>query len=354
MLGGFSLRMQAQTTYIEGTAKGPSTTATCNATSLNDSFLLTSAAGTASTRTVNVSASSLYGIGFFTNTGVPGLTSWIDGAYSLALDNTTTNANIKVSDICIARVSATGASLTSLCHTGAINTALSTAAVRTFTCQVTAALATSNTDRLLAIVVLQNIATSRQSVTLRSNGANDKVTFTAAVPHINSLTPASGSASTSVTISGTAFGVATGTVLFNGTTATVSSWNDTSIVATVPAAASTGSVVVTAGGVASNGVTFTVVLPPSVSTVAPLSGSAGTAVTLSGSNFGAARGTGSVTFNGAAAGITSWSDTSIVATVPALTASGNIVVTAGNGSASNGVSFTVPAPSISNISPDSA
>jgi YD repeat-containing protein len=354
IVGALSFPLNAQTTYIEGTAKGPTTTATCNSTSLADSFLLTSVAGTTSTRTVNINASSLYGIGFFTNTGVPGLTSWIDGTYSLALDNTTTNANIKISDVCIARVSSTGASLTSVCHTGSINTALSTAALRTFNCQVTSALATSSTDRLLAIVVLQNVATSRQSVTLRSNGANDKITFTPASPQINTLTPTSGPAGGSVTIAGTAFGLSTGTVKFNGVTATVSSWSDTSIVTTVPSAATTGSVIVTAGGVSSNGVTFTVASPPSVSSIAPLSGAAGTPVTITGSNFGTPQGTGTVKFNGTAATVASWTTTSISASVPPLATSGNIIVTTSAGLASNGTAFTIPAPSISSISPGTA
>src|SRR5215475_7356734 len=147
LLGAFLQPMEAQTTtYIEGTAKGPNSSATCNSVSLSDSFLLTSTAGTASTRSVSVSSSSFYGIGYFTNTGVPGLTSWVDGTYSLVLDNTTTNSNIKVTDVCIVRVSSSGSALTTVCHVGSINTVLSTAAVRTFNCAVTSPTATANTD----------------------------------------------------------------------------------------------------------------------------------------------------------------------------------------------------------------
>src|SRR5208337_4100139 len=49
----------------------------------------------------------------------------------------------------------------------------------------------------------------------------------------------------------------TSTVKFNGIAATPTSWNATSIVAPVPTGATTGNVVVTVGGVASNGVAFT-------------------------------------------------------------------------------------------------
>jgi hypothetical protein len=48
------------------------------------------------------------------------------------------------------------------------------------------------------------------------------------------------------------------TVTFNGLAATVTSWTDTTIVATVPGGATTGPVVVTVSGRASNGPTFTV------------------------------------------------------------------------------------------------
>src|SRR5246500_2499497 len=50
----------------------------------------------------------------------------------------------------------------------------------------------------------------------------------------------------------------TSTVTFNGTAATVTSWSATSIATSVPTGATTGNVVVTVGGVASNGVSFTV------------------------------------------------------------------------------------------------
>jgi Protein of unknown function (DUF4038)/IPT/TIG domain/Putative collagen-binding domain of a collagenase len=92
-----------------------------------------------------------------------------------------------------------------------------------------------------------------------SNGMTFTVT-SASAPSISSLNPNSGPVGTSVTIAGTNFGSAQGTstVRFNGTAATATSWSATSIVALVPAGATTGSVVVTVGGVASNGVLFTV------------------------------------------------------------------------------------------------
>jgi hypothetical protein len=74
------------------------------------------------------------------------------------------------------------------------------------------------------------------------------------------LNPASGLVGASVTIAGANFGATQGTstVKFNGAAATPTNWSATSIVAPVPAGATTGNVVVTVGGVASNGMSFTV------------------------------------------------------------------------------------------------
>src|SRR6266849_1381911 len=86
-------------------------------------------------------------------------------------------------------------------------------------------------------------------------------TLYAANPTITSLTPNSGAVGASVTIAGSNFGATQGTstVTFNGTTATATSWSATSIVAVVPTGATTGNVVVTVSGLASNGKSFTVV-----------------------------------------------------------------------------------------------
>ena len=83
-------------------------------------------------------------------------------------------------------------------------------------------------------------------------------------PSISSLSLSSAAVGTPVTITGTNFGATQGTstVTFNGTAATPTSWSATSIVAPVPAGATSGNVVVTVGGVASNGVAFTVLQTP--------------------------------------------------------------------------------------------
>jgi hypothetical protein len=77
-------------------------------------------------------------------------------------------------------------------------------------------------------------------------------------------------------------------------------------------------------------------------------------VIIMGTNFGAKQGTSMVKFNATTATASKWSDTSITATVPIGTSTGNIVVTVGT-QVSNGVNFTVMVvqPSVS-VSPKRA
>src|SRR5208282_5550386 len=84
--------------------------------------------------------------------------------------------------------------------------------------------------------------------------------FAQSAPSISALTPTGGPAGASVTITGSGFGATQGssTVTFNGVAATPSGWSATSITAPVPAAATTGYVLVTVGGLSSYGVIFAV------------------------------------------------------------------------------------------------
>jgi hypothetical protein len=208
----------------------------------------------------------------------------------------------------------------------------------------------------IAAPVPSGASTGNVVVTVGGSASN-ALPFTVTVPpNITSLSPTSGPVGTSVTIAGSDFGATKGTstVTFNGTQATPSSWSATSIVVPVPTGATTGSVVVTVGGLASSGVTFTVRIPPNITSLSPTSGTAGTSVTITGTNFGATKGSSTVTFKGVVATTTSWSNTSIVATVPATAATGSVIVTV-NSLASTGVTFTVtvPTPTITSLSPTS-
>jgi hypothetical protein len=108
----------------------------------------------------------------------------------------------------------------------------------------------------------------------------------------------------------------------------------------VPAGATTGNVVVTVSGLASNGLSYTVTVPPTITNLTPTSAPVGGPVTITGANFGATQGSSTVTFNGTTAMPTSWSATTIVVPVPLGATAGNVVVTVG-GLASPGVPFAI-------------
>jgi len=166
---------------------------------------------------------------------------------------------------------------------------------------------------------------------------------------ITSLSPTSQYAgfgsSLPITISGSGFGSVqgNGNVKFNGVTATLNSWSDTSISANVPFIATSGNVTVTAGGVQSNGVFFTVL--PSINVLLPSSGAVGSVVNISGAGFGPSQGTGGITLNGAPVSVNSWSTNNVFVTVPTGASSGSMVVTTDAGlTTSNAFTFTVVPP----------
>src|SRR5258708_9852406 len=155
-------------------------------------------------------------------------------------------------------------------------------------------------------------------------------------PSITSLSPTSGLGGTAVTITGTHFGSTQGTVTFNGTTPTPTNWNATTIALTVPSGATTGNVVVTVGGIASNGASFTVNTPaPNTTDLNPPSHLVCTPLPVTGTNFGSTQGTSTVTFNGTKATPANWNATSIAVAVPSGATTRHVVVTR-SGNARNG------------------
>jgi hypothetical protein len=169
-------------------------------------------------------------------------------------------------------------------------------------------------------------------------------------PTIASFSPASGLAGASVTISGANF-TGAAAVTFNGTAATFSVTSDAAIQATVPAGATTGPLgVTTPGGTATSGSSFTVLVAPTITSVTPANGPAGTVVTIGGTNF---TGVTAVAFNGTAAAIyTVTSATAIQATAPAGVTTGPLSVTTAGGTATSAAAFTA-APTIASVTPAS-
>jgi IPT/TIG domain-containing protein/glucodextranase-like protein/Big-like domain-containing protein/VCBS repeat protein/uncharacterized protein DUF4329 len=194
-------------------------------------------------------------------------------------------------------------------------------------------------------LILQSSSSYTTSLTVSFGTASDVEVGRAnriLQPMITGLSPTSGNAGQSVTISGGGFGATQGssTVTFSGVAASPNSWSATSIVVPVPATATSGDVVVTVNGLPSNVAAF--VVPPTIVSLSPSSGPTGTLVTISGTHFGATQEISAVSFNGVAATIASWTDTTITAWVPATATTGAVVVTV-LGVPTNAMSFTVVA-----------
>jgi hypothetical protein len=98
-------------------------------------------------------------------------------------------------------------------------------------------------------------------------------------------------------------------------------------------------------------VQFTILDQPTVTSISPTSGPVGTTLTVTGTKFGASQGASTLSVNGAvASSISTWTDTQIVATVPVTATTGPVKVTV-QGVDSNTVTFAVPPPVVSSISP---
>lgn len=192
--------------------------------------------------------------------------------------------------------------------------------------------------------VVANVATGSTSgiVQVQQNGvSSNSVAFTVSTPSITSVTPTSGVAGTSVTVNGSGFGTAQGSgqIELGSLTGSATSWSDTQVVASVVAGAASGNAQVLQNGVWSNAVPFTI-SAPQITGISPTSGSVGTAVTISGSGFGATQGSGVVWIGSANGVVVSWSDGQVVANVASGALSG-IVRVQQNGNWSNSISFTV-------------
>ena len=189
-----------------------------------------------------------------------------------------------------------------------------------------------------------------------SDTKTDGFTYVAA-PTISTIAPNSGptAGGSSVTITGTNLSGVTG-VTIGGASAVLGTNSSTSIVITTPAgtAGARDVVLTTAGGSVTSTGGFTYVAAPTISTIAPNSGSTGggSSVTITGTNLSNVT---SVTVGGASATLGTNTATSIVITTPAGTAGArDVVLTTAGGSVTSTGGFTyIVGPSISTISPNS-
>ena len=221
--------------------------------------------------------------------------------------------------------------------------------------------ATAVTMNGIPAVIVTNTATSL-SVTVPTGNVNGWVRVTTlagtatsatgytATPTVASFTPVSGPVGTTVVITGTNYTNVTA-VKFNTTAATAFTVDSaTQITATVPAGATTGKISITSGGVATGSSTgnYTVILPPTITSFTPVTGLAGSRVTLTGTNL---TGAIAVTMNGIPVVIVTNTATSLSFTVPDGNVNGSIKVTTPAGIVTSATPFTVPLPTITAFAP---
>jgi RHS repeat-associated protein len=199
------------------------------------------------------------------------------------------------------------------------------------------------------VVTLPSAATSGSLLVKVLGKFSNAVTFDVG-PVITGVSPGSALVGGTVDVLGAGFGSAAGTLTFNGVSATTTTWQSGEIVAVVPSGVTAGPVVVTTSGQASNGMPFTPT--PQITSLLPNSGLSGATVTISGNSFGASQGASTVSFNGVAAAVSAWNNTSITVAAPSGALTGNVVVSV-NSFSSAGQLFTYT-PQISGLSPNPA
>ena len=198
------------------------------------------------------------------------------------------------------------------------------------------------------------------TVTTTTGSATTSFSVNASAPVVSALSPTSGPVTRLVTITGNGFSstAALNQIRFNGILATTLSATATSLTTQVPSGATTGPVTVTVGGLASNGVTFTVANagpPPTLTSLFPNVGSVqgGQRTTLTGTGFIA--GTTVKIGNKPASVLTLVSPTSMIVQVPAsVVGPADVVVSNTNGDAliQNGYTYLAgPSQKLGTITP---
>jgi sugar lactone lactonase YvrE len=175
--------------------------------------------------------------------------------------------------------------------------------------------------------------------------SEDPIPPPATAPTLTGFSPTSGAIGTVVTLTGTNFSTTLldNTVKFNGTVATVSAATAISLTVAVPPGATTGKISVEVDnqiGTSSNDFTVVATVAPlTLTSFSPTTGTAGTIVTLAGTNFSPTIANNTVKFNGTAATVSVATATSLTVEVPAVGTTGKITVQVGNQTATSADDF---------------
>lgn len=170
---------------------------------------------------------------------------------------------------------------------------------------------------------------------------------------ISKIKPLKGGKGTQVTITGVGFNNVTtnNTVAFNGKQGAVISATTTQLVVATPDDVVTGPLSITINGQKTVGPVFTVVPPPVLATVAPLSGPSGKDVTIAGNYFSSVLDENKVTFNGVVAVVKQATEKELQVTIPVGAGAGNMKVWV-NGQETGGPLFKEQNLGVISLSPD--
>ena len=197
--------------------------------------------------------------------------------------------------------------------------------------QITAVVPVGATSGTISVTTPNGTAASATSFTVTAAGS----------PTITSFSPTSGRIGSSVVITGTNF-TGTTSVEFNAVAADFTVNSSTRITAVVPADATTGPITATnPNGTGTSATDFTVIGAPTITSFDPTSGTEGTPVTITGTDF---TGATEVDFlETPATSFTVDSATQITTAVPIGAASGPITVVTPFGTGTSADDFTVEA-----------
>jgi RNA polymerase sigma factor (sigma-70 family) len=165
-------------------------------------------------------------------------------------------------------------------------------------------------------------------------------------PAVAGFSPSSASAGAVVSIWGSHF-TGTTSVTFNGVPSGFTVNSDSQLTTQVPQGATTGPVVVTTPQGSVTATTFTILVPPAVTSFSLTSAAPGASVTITGSHLSGA----TVRFNGVPASVLSGSDSTITAQVPSSATSGPISVSTSSGTVTTATFSVLVAPTLNGFSP---
>jgi sugar lactone lactonase YvrE len=217
----------------------------------------------------------------------------------------------------------------------------------------TPATVTSDTAAGIQVIVPTGATSGPLRITVNGVSLEAVTNFVVepSLPNITGVSPNYGAIAASISLSGN-FGATEGAgyVQVNGAKSQIVSWSNSAIIIRVPynGAPGLGSVVVTADGLRSNAVPFTLYAFPTITNISVVTGTPGTPVTITGTNLLDGGEKANVTFNGTPARVTSDTAAGIQVSVPTGATSGQLRVTV-NGVSLEAVTNFVVEPSLPNI-----